>query len=72
MNDVLRISDDVKGMKREVKDTEERLKEIRGKHSIFSESGRQSIVRECLAEIKPKLEGNLPKFSALAENIKKL
>jgi hypothetical protein len=66
------VKNEVEILKKEMKETEKTLSEIREKYSVFSESGRHSIVRECMAVIQPKIEKNLPKFTALAESMMKL
>lgn len=72
MSEIQRVSEDVRNVKNELETTKQQLEKIKGEGSVWTESGRQAIVEKCLAVIKPKLEGSLPKFSKIAENIQTL
>ena len=72
MAEIQRVTEDVRNVKNEVEGTKQQLEKIKGEGSVWSEAGRQAIVEKCLAVIKPKLEGSLPKFTKIAENLRSL
>lgn len=70
--EIAKISAEVSTLKQEVVDTKLKLERIKSEGSIWSEAGRQDIVRKCMESIEPSINRYISKFNSVADTLKRL
>ena len=71
-NEIAKISAEVTTLKQEVVDTKTKLERIKSEGSVWSEAGRQEIVRKCMESIEPSINRYIAKFNSVADSLKRL